>query len=53
MTSAQLTENAKRAFDNLALFYSNNGEIKDASKRATTFLETRADTSDFQLVLKL
>ena len=53
MTSLQLTENAKKAFDNLALSYSNNGDIQEAIKLASTFLETKADTSDFELALRL
>jgi hypothetical protein len=53
MTSLQLTENAKQAFENLALSYSNNGKIQEAIKFASTFLKTNADISDFELVLKL
>jgi hypothetical protein len=53
MTALQITENAKQTFENLALSYSNNGEIQEAIKVASTFLKTNADTSDFELVLKL
>jgi hypothetical protein len=53
MTSLEITENAKQAFENLALSYSKNGEIKEAVKLASTFLKTNADASDFELVLKL
>jgi hypothetical protein len=53
MTSLQLTENAKKAFDSLALSYSNNGDIKEAIELASIFLETKTDASDFELALRL
>lgn len=53
MTTLNVTPNAKQGFQNFALQYATDGDVKFAAEFGTDYLDTVQDVNDYEKLLAL